>query len=138
MDKQQFIERYASGSLQKAWGLGLSVNDLLYKEYVAFQFGWYFEPIKTSRITQGQVLMEGDSPAHTEYVWHLKRWRHFNTTVLEPHYLIIEDPDGSRREGLGVIARPSVEERAFVPECFSIVALMSEFKDGKFSECHPI
>lgn len=136
MNQEEFINNFASGSLAKAYKLGLNWKDLFYKEYVAFAYGWYFEPVKASRVTTGPVLMEGDSHVHTEFVWHLTRWKHLRPDIIiTPCYLIIENEDGSRREGLGVTVNNS---ETILPKCYSIIALMAEYKNGSYTECHPI
>ncbi|MEE3717648.1 hypothetical protein V2H45_12985 [Tumidithrix elongata RA019] len=108
MSAEDWIERYASGTLRKNKRLGMAWHNQYLTERVAFEFGWEFELQPRSRVTFGDAFTEGDVPGITEAGWHIDRYLElsvFPEDRLECKYLQVEYADGSKKEGIGMVVR---------------------------------
>lgn len=97
-----------SGSLKKAHRLGAKINDQLRQEALAQTLGWTWESVQSSYLTFNDAVSEGDNHSLTEAGWFADRWlaiNLFDEDFYEYKYIIISNPDGSRREGVGLICR---------------------------------
>ena len=108
MEANEWIDRYASGTLRKNKRLGMAWHNQYLTERVAFEFGWQFELQPRSRVTFGDAFTEGDVPAITEAGWHIDRYLElsvFPEDRFECKYLQVEYADGSKTEGIGIVVR---------------------------------
>ena len=135
----EFIERHASGTLRKNKRLGMVWRDQYLHERTAYEFGWTFECLPRSRVTFGDAHTEGDSKPVTEAGWHIERYIELNVFPedrFETKYIQVEDKEGVKREGIGMIVRET--SASFVPGGHIVFALVAEldaqtglFKDAE-------
>ena len=128
MDAEAFIERHASGTLRKNKRVGMAWRAQYLEERVAYEFGWEFECLTRSHVTFGAAYSEQDAAAITEAGWHIERYLEtsvFPEDRFEAKYINVEYPDGSRREGIGLIVRQTSAE--FVPKGHIAFSIVSEY-----------
>lgn len=126
MTKNEFIEKCGSGTLRKASKLGFSNQNLYIEERVAYDFGFEFSRQPSSRITYGKPLVEGDNHFITEAIWHIERYitlRSTDTEKFSCKYIIFEDSDGIRTEGIGIKVEESNHQ--LFNDGFDIFAIVS-------------
>lgn len=124
----EFIESHASGTLRKNKRLGMVWRDQYLHERTAYEFGWMFECLPRSRVTFGDAHTEGDNKAVTEAGWHIERYIEMSTFPedrFETKYIQVEDKEGVKREGIGIIVRET--SAAFVPAGHIVFAIVAEF-----------
>lgn len=132
MSESEFIETHASGTLRKNKRLGFTSRSQYLHERAAFEFGYAFECTARNRVTFGDPFTEGDCKPLTEAGWHIDRYLTmsiFPEDYFEPKYIIVEDSDGSRREGVGIIVRQT--SAPWVPSGFLVFAIIAEFNKAK-------
>jgi hypothetical protein len=108
MSKEEFIETFGSGTLRKNTRIGFDTNLQYKEERVAYEFGWGFQILNHTRITFGIPISEGDCHPVTETGWHVERYLNFNLfeeDIFEMKYIQIEESDGTKIEGIGLICR---------------------------------
>lgn len=66
MSNTNFIEDHASGTLRKNSLIGFRYDDQLTHERIAFEFGYGFESMPSSRITFNDAMTIGDCKPITE------------------------------------------------------------------------
>ncbi len=123
-----FIEKHASGTLRKNKRLGMVWRDQYLHERTAWEFGWLFECLPRSRVTFGDAFTEGDVKALTEAGWHIERYLElsiFPEDRFETKYITIDEKDGTRREGVGLICRQT--SAPFVPGGHIVFAIVAPF-----------
>jgi hypothetical protein len=128
MSADEFIETHASGTLRKNKRLGMVWRDQYLHERTAYEFGWAFECLPRSRVTFGDAHTEGDVKAVTEAGWHIERYIQLNVFPedrFETKYIQVEDKDGVKREGIGMICRET--SATFVPGGSIVFAIVAEF-----------
>ena len=128
MSADEFIEGHASGTLRKNRRIGMAWRDQYLEELVAYEFGWRFECLPRSRVTFGDAHTEGDSKAVTEAGWHIERYLELSTFPedrFEAKYIQVEDKDGRKREGIGIIVRET--SASFVPGGHLVFAIVAVF-----------
>jgi len=128
MSAEDWIERYASGTLRKNKRLGMAWHSHYLTERVAFEFGWEFELQPRSRVTFGDAFTEGDVSAITEAGWHIDRYLElsiFPEDRLECKYLQVEYADGSKTEGIGMVVRET--SATWVGKGNLVFAIVAEF-----------
>ena len=124
----EFVERRASGTLRKNKRLGMVWRDQYLHERTAYEFGWGFECLPRSRVTFGDAHTEGDAKPVTEAGWHIERYFELSTFPedrFEAKYIQVEDKDGLKREGIGIIVRET--SASFVPSGHIVFAIVAEF-----------
>jgi hypothetical protein len=124
----EFIERHGSGTLRKNRRQGMDWAGQYLHERTAYEFGWCFESVHETRVTWGTPITQGDCRAVTEAGWFIDRYVHvcaFPGDELETKYIMIEYPDGTRKEGLGMVVRAT--SAAFVPERHMVFAVIAEW-----------
>jgi hypothetical protein len=132
MSADEFIERHASGTLRKNKRLGMVWREQYLVERVSYEFGWCFECLPRSRVTFGDAYTEGDTHAITEAGWHIERYLELSTFPedrFETKYINVEHKDGSKREGIGMIARETSAQ--WVPTGHIVFAIVAEFDVDK-------
>lgn len=136
MSKEEFIENHGSGTLRKNKKIGLKHNLQYWDERIAYEFGWEFRMIPSTRITLGNAQTEGDVKGLTEYGWFVERFmntRVFKEDLIEPVYLQVEDSDGTKIEGNGVF----IKQTSFkIPKGYVIFAIITPFNSttGEWGE----
>ena len=128
LDAEEFIERHASGTLRKNKRLGMCWQDQYLTERVAYEFGWEFTHAPRSRVTVGDAYTEGDCAALTEAGWHIERYQTLSLwpdDVYSAKYLQVEERDGSRHEGVGIIVEQT--SAPFVPKGHLVYALVAPY-----------
>lgn len=127
MSKETFIETHGSGTLRKNARIGLKHNAQYWDERIAYEFGWEFQMLPASRVTIGDAQTEGDVKGLTEYGWFVERYmmtRVFPEDVIKPCFIQIEDAEGNRTEGNGIV----IESTSFsVPSGKVVFAFVTIF-----------
>lgn len=103
-----FIENHGSGTLRKAKMLGSAYISLYREERIAYDFGWEFRIAPNSRITYNDAVAEGDCHSVTEAQWFAERYMTLNRFTEDKwsfKYIIVEDVDGTRTEGIGLFCK---------------------------------
>jgi hypothetical protein len=128
MGADEFIDAHASGTLRKNKRLGMVWRDQYLHERTAYELGWCFECLPRSRVTFGDAHTEGDQKPITEAGWHIERYIEmsvFPEDRFETKYIQVEDKDGAKREGIGMIVRETSAQ--FVPQGHIVFAIVAEF-----------
>ncbi|MBY0552712.1 MAG: hypothetical protein K2W95_35845 [Candidatus Obscuribacterales bacterium] len=127
MSEVDFINKHASGTLRKGRANGMLYRAMYLHERSAHEFGYAFECIPSSRISTGPVQIEGDCHPLTELGWHAERMiarSVFSQDQFKVMYIIVDDSDGKRREGAGiVVAKTSAE---WVPKNHVVFAIVTQ------------
>ena len=96
-----------SGTLRKNSKL-MKYTDQLRHEALCQTLGWSWESVMSSYVNFNDAITEGDCHAITEAGWFADRWL-ANLMFFDDHYefkyIIIDEPNGGRREGIGLICR---------------------------------
>lgn len=124
----EWIDAHASGTLRKNKKLGFAWHDHYLHERVAYEFGFGFEVLPSSRVTVGRPYTEGDCHAITESGWHIERYltlAFFPEDKFEAAYLQIEEADGSKREGIGIFVAET--SAAWIGQGKALFALIAAF-----------
>ena len=132
MSMEAFIERHGSGTLRKNRRIGFAVRNQYLEERTAYEFGWEFEILASTRVTFNVPISEQDQHAVTEAGWHIERYLEMSTfpeDYFEAKYIHVEYPDGSRREGIGLIVRQT--SASFVPKGHIVFAIIAEYNARK-------
>ncbi len=133
ISKEDFINMHASGTLRKGSSLGMLNVDMLIEEYVAYMFGYEFMAVPSSRVTIGEICIEGDQKEFTEFCWHTERAKtmFFNAGDVIPCYATYEDPEGNKTEGMAILINLKEEFysnlRITIPKGRKILAFVSVF-----------
>lgn len=129
MIDDEWIDRFASGTLRKNKRLGFSWRAQYIHERIAFEFGWLFECIPRSRIMWGAPITEGDCKPVTEAGWHIDRYFSmsiFPEDLFEAKYINVADGDGQpAREGVGIIVRQT--SVPWIPTGHVVFAIVTQF-----------
>lgn len=136
MSKEEFIENHGSGTLRKNKKIGLKHNLQYWEERIAYEFGWEFRMLPSTRVTMGNAQTEGDVKGLTEFGWFVERFmstRVFKEDLIEPVYLQIEDVDGTRSEGNGIFVKQTSFE---VPKGYVVFSVITPFntETGEWEE----
>ena len=97
-----------SGTVKKNAKLNMKYTDQLRHEALAQTLGWTWESVQSSYLNFNDAISEGDCHAITEAGWFADRWlatQIFEEDYYECKYIIVDEPDGNRREGIGLICR---------------------------------
>jgi len=132
MSAEEFVEQHASGTLRKNKRLGMAWRDQYLTERVAYEFGWEFSYAQKSRIMMGDAYTEGDCHAITEAGWYMERYINlslFPEDVYKAQYLHVEEKDGTRKEGIGLVVEQT--SASFIPKNSVIYALIAEYDPAK-------
>lgn len=123
-----WIEAHGSGTLRKNKRLGMSWKSQYLEERVSFEFGYEFEALSGNRVTQGIPLTCGDCKASTETGWFTDRMQTIDIfgDRPSPSYISVEYPDGTRREGLGIVLNLT-HRPAWLPESYKVFAIVGEY-----------
>ena len=133
MSFEDFILNFGSGTLSKSYKLGMNVNDEYFAQRVRFEFGNSFEILHSSRITYSALKLTPCFPL-TELGWHAERMielRNFEEDVFKVKYLTAEYPDGTIKEGAGIIVQTPAP---WLPKGVFIFAFVSLKVNGVFQE----
>jgi hypothetical protein len=108
MNEKDWIESHASGTLRKNKKIGFAYKKQYWHERIAYEFGGNFEMLPKTRVTFGDANTESDCSSITEAGWYIERYLShlvFDEDYLEVKYIFIEESDGTRKEGIGVVLR---------------------------------
>jgi hypothetical protein len=137
MSDAEFVEQHASGTLRKNKRLGMAWKSQYYHERVCYEFGHSFEMLPRSYITFGDAITEGDNHFMTEAGWYMERYLNLDIfdDYIEIKYIHVEYPDGSKKEGVGMIIRETSAK--WVPQGQIIFAVVAVFDPDKkqFTSC---
>jgi hypothetical protein len=129
MPDEEWIDRFASGTLRKNKRLGFSWRGQYVHERIVFEFGWLFECVPRSRIMWGTPITDGDCKPLTEAGWHIDRYFSmsiFPEDLFEAKYISVSDSDGQPdREGVGIIVRQT--SVPWVPAGHMVFAIVAQF-----------
>lgn len=127
MSAEEWIELHGSGTLRKNKRIGFAWKNQYLHERIAYEFGYAFEVLPRTRIVYNDAITEGDCHAITEAGWFMERYLNlsiFEEDKFEVKYIIAEDADGTRREGVGLICRETSFE---LPSDNILFAIVAEF-----------
>lgn len=131
MSAEDWIEIHGSGTLRKNKRIGMAWQVQYRHERLAYEFGYGFESLPKTQVCYNDAISEGDCHPVTEAGWFIERYMTlsvFSEDCFEVKYLIVEERDGSRREGIGII----VKQTSFdVPKGNIIFAIVAKYKKGK-------
>ena len=137
--ESEWIDAFASGSLQKSRHLGFAYRSLYLQERCAHDFGWTFRALPRTRVTFGDALMEGDCPPLTEACWFASRLIARNAFPDSDRYELkyiktyrTEITDSAEAEGVGVIVRTSSAD--WIPLGYLVFAIIAEWKNGNWCD----
>lgn len=123
-----------SGTLRKSARIGMKHNILLEHEAICQTLGWAFEVAPTTRINFNDAITEGDCHSLTEAGWHIDRiissWI-WPEDQFECKYIIIDDMDCGRREGVGIVCKSTSVQ--WVGNGKLVFALIAEYDAEKKS-----
>lgn len=132
MSKEDFIEKWGSGTLRKSNKLGFDIQDAYLKERVQFEFGYGFEIIQRSRVTYSDIKLV-PSQALTELGWHAERMiqlRPFESDVFVCKQFEVEYADGKIKEGAGILVKETSCQ--WIPQGYMVLSIVAEKKNGNF------
>lgn len=132
MSKEEFIEKWGSGTLRKSKKLGFDIQEAYLQERVRFEFGSGFEIIQRSRVTYSDIKLVS-SPALTELGWHAERMiemRPFESDDFVCKQFEVEYADGRMKVGAGIFVKQT--SCAFIPQGFMVLSVVAQKKDGKY------
>lgn len=136
MDAETWIDRHASGTLRKNKRIGFAWKSQYWHERISFEFGYIWEHLPRTRAVYNDAITEGDCHSISEAGWHAERFctlSIFHEDQFEVKYIIVEESDGKRREGIGMICK----QTSFpIPEGNLLFCIISEF-DLKTKEFLP-
>ena len=127
-----FIEHCGSGTLRKAKRLGSAYISLYREERIAYDFGWEFRIAPNSRITYNDAIAEGDCHSVTEAQWFAERYITLNRFAEDKwsfKYIIVEDSDGTRTEGIGLFCKQTCAD--FIGAGNSLYSIIAEWDNEK-------
>ena len=139
MKASEWIDAHASGTLRKNKRIGMKWRDQYNTERIAYEFGWGFESLPSSRVNFGDAITAGDCSAITETGWHAERMMSCNVfdDLFSVKYIIAQGGSGKNanpdeiREGVGLVLKetsaPWIRANHLV---FAIIAL----KDNETGE----
>lgn len=132
MCADEWIENHASGTLRKNKRIGMSWVNQYYTERFAYEFGWAFEVLPSTRMNFGQAITVGDCSAITECGWHCDRIMELDIfgDEFEVKYIKAQGGFGknvnpeAEREGIGIIVKKT--SAPFVPKNHIVFAIIAE------------
>lgn len=132
MTSENWIERYASGTLRKNKRLGMRWYKQYRTERVAWEFGYPFAMCSPTRITFSDAITAGDCSAITEAGWHIDRYIEkslFPEDIWTIKYIKAEPSTGKNSlepvEGIGVICKTT--SAAWLPKKQVVYAIVAEY-----------
>lgn len=134
MTPEAWVEVHGSGTLRKNKRIGFAWMSQYWHERIAYEFGYAFEMSPRTRVCYNDAISEGDCHPITEAGWFMERYMNlsiFPEDRWEAKYIIVEDSDGTRREGVGLICR---QTSFSLPKGNILFAIIAEFdnKTKKF------
>lgn len=107
LSEDKFIEFHGSGTLNKNKRVGFKWRGQYMHERVAFEFGYHWEILASTRITFGEPITEADNKSVTETGWYVDRYLNHLVFDEDKFYLsyIIADYGSHKREGIGLICK---------------------------------
>lgn len=132
MSKDEFIEKWGSGTLRKSKKLGFDIQEAYLQERVRFEFGSGFEIIQRSRVTYSDIKLVS-SQALTELGWHAERMiemRPFESDEFVCKQFEVEYADGRMKVGAGILVKQT--SCAFIPQGFMVFSVVAEKKLGQY------
>lgn len=131
MSKEEFIENHGSGTLRKNTKIGIKSHSQYLEERIAYEFGWGFQSMPSTRVTVGEAITEGDVKGLTELGWFAERYlmtRVFEEDLIEVKIIQYEDCAGKRFEGNGIV----VKQTSFnVPNGHLVFAIITHYDTQK-------
>lgn len=132
MSAEDWIEKHASGTLRKNKRIGMSWQSHYWTERFAYEFGWNFEVLPSTRVNFGQAITAGDCSAITECGWYCERIMEMDIfgDEFEVKYIKAEGGFGKKakpgveREGCGIVVRKT--SAPFVPRNHLVFAIIAE------------
>lgn len=138
MSASEWIDAHASGTLRKNKSLNFAWMDQYLSERIAYEFGWGFEIIPASRVTCGVPYTEGDCHSITEAGWHIERYitlQFFDEDVYTAKYIQVEYPDGTKKEGIGIVVEKTSAE--WIGNGKIVFAIIAEYKSSWLPASNP-
>lgn len=132
LTREEWINSYRSSStLKRSMRLGGSFHELYIHERVAWEYGYHFDAVPSSRICTGAVIAEGDCPELTESQWLVESYLERNPTINGTFsYIVIYDKDSNiEKQGIGLV----ITSPTFLDGCGrKIFAITSEVKNNNY------
>lgn len=136
LSAEEWIDEFGSGTLRKNKRTGFAWKVQYLEERIAFEFGWEFECFPRTRLMFNDPISEQDEHSITEAGWHIDRLKTMYPfdDYFECKYIHLTRPDGSEREGVGVIVRKTSAQ--WIPSGYMVFAIVAEYnkKKGKWKK----
>lgn len=129
----EWIERYGSTTVRKAKRLGAKYRNQYLVERVAFEFGYHWKLIPSSRVLFNDVMSEGDCHQLTEAIWLSDCYiakNDFTEDKFEFKYINVTNPDNTVTEGVGLICR-QVTNCSWIPDGHLLYWIQAEYDKAK-------
>lgn len=128
LTKQDWIDQYGSGTLQKSQKLGFNIEERYLIERVKFEFGNYFKICRASYATVTDIKLVS-SAALTELGWHCERLiilRPFESDLFKAKYIHI-----SETKDIGGAIVLEETSAKWLPNGYFVYGLIAKRKKGK-------
>lgn len=130
--KEEFIEKWGSGTLRKSHRLGFDTHDAYLQERIRFEFGIAFEIIQRSRVTYSDIKLIS-SQALTELGWHAERMielRPFDSDEFVCKQFDIEYANGTIKQGAGILLKST--SASWIPNGYMVFAIITEKRNNQY------
>ena len=134
----EWMRHYGSGTLLRATQEQLAWNELYLHERTAFEFGYGFNLVHSSRFNRGKPLASGDDAATTETCWWARalRWRATRdkrpATITVMHGSVTDGEE--THTGFGILYEPEVMP-SWVPSGRVLWAFTTDSKNQTVNPC---
>jgi hypothetical protein len=132
LTREEFIEKFGSGTLRKSARLGFYIQDAYLRERAQVEFGYGFEIVARSRVTYSDIKLVPGAPL-TELGWHAERMiemRPFGEDEFLCKQFEVEYADGNKREGAGILVWKTSAH--WIPQGQMVLAIVAERVHGEY------
>jgi hypothetical protein len=132
LTREEFIDKFGSGTLRKSARLGFYVQDAYLRERAQVEFGYGFEVVARSRVTYSDIRLVPGAPL-TELGWHAERMiemRPFEEDEFFCKQFEVEYADGKKREGAGILVWKT--SAGWIPPGQMVLAIVAERVNGEY------
>lgn len=136
MSEDEWIEKFASGTLRKNKRIGFSYRTQYLHERVCYEFGPVFALLPRSYVTFGDAITEADCKPITEAGYYMERYISkfpFKEDYFEVKY-IHADYNNYKKEGVGLVVRETSCQ--WIPHGYIVFGIIAEFKNNIWLEAN--
>lgn len=132
ISKEEFIEKWGSGTLRKSTRLGFNTHETYLQERTKFEFGLGFEIIPSSRVAYSDIELVS-CQGMTELGWHAERMielRHFESDLFICKKFEVEYSSGVKRQGAGILVAQTSAK--WIPAGQMVFSIVTENINNKY------